>query len=75
MMRAGSSSLREKIINYVIEKESNAIHECKSEKNIIDIYIAHFIILCCGSINFILGLHFIFVCFKPIIIHYDTQKQ
>lgn len=38
MMRAGSSSLREKIINYVIEKESNAIHECKSEKNIIDIY-------------------------------------
>lgn len=71
MMRAGSSSLREKIINYVIEKESNAIHECKSEKNII----AHFIISCCGSMNFMLGLHFISVCFKPIIIHYDTPKQ
>ena len=25
--------------------------------------------------NFILGLNFIFFCFKLIIIHYDTQKQ
>ena len=25
--------------------------------------------------NFILGLNFIFLCFKLIIIHYHTQKQ
>ena len=28
-----------------------------------------------SSINFILGLNFIFFCFKLIIIHYHTQKQ
>ena len=46
-----------------------------SQRRILLIYIAHFIISCCGSMNFMLGLHFISVCFKPIIIHYDTPKQ
>ena len=31
--------------------------------------------MCCGSIMFILGLNFILLCLKSIIIHYHTPKQ
>ena len=32
-------------------------------------------LLCMSWFNFILGLNFLFFCFKLIIIHYHTQKQ
>ena len=52
-------------------------------------YLSHKVILWCPSIlhqclspfvymlwsNFILGLNYLFFCFKLIIIHYHTQKQ
>ena len=33
------------------------------------------VMVCMLWFNFVLGLNFIFLCFKLIIIHYHTQKQ
>ena len=38
-------------------------------------WFVHLDILCMLWFSFILGLHFIFLCFKLIIIHYHTPKQ
>ena len=50
-----------------MEKKDRSVFGCNNDCFLPEKYMLWF--------NFILGLNFIFFCFKLIIIHYHTQKQ
>ena len=60
---------------YIIKKTTQVVKKISPALTVRTWWFVHLDILYMLWFSFILGLHFIFLCFKLIIIHYHTPKQ